>query len=168
MPSGAKRRDVRREWTVGLVALVVIAAAAGVAVWRFGGDDRPAECDALSDRVLGVESVDWDDGVTGVEGSWYGVLTDGPVQVDAEQQAELARAVADDDAGFERLVDRLDAEDAAAATRLRELLLDTSVAPAERRVDPDPQAEDRSALPEIEVDIARLRTIVVQTCDDAP
>lgn len=168
MPSGAKRRDVRREWTAGLIAAVVVAAMVALGVWRLSGDDRPAVCDALSADVLGVESVAWDNGVTAVGGSWYGVLTDGPVQVDPDQQAELAQAVADDDAGFERLVGRLDEGDAAAATRLRDLVLDTSEPAAERRVDPDPQAADRTALPEVEADIARLRTIIVQTCGDAP
>ena len=140
-----------------LVLVGVVAAGAVVAVdIARNFTDGPSEmCAALETNVRGIDSFQWDNGITGSGASWGSVLTDGVTQPSDTDRLLIAVALVDDGDGFEKLMETIPAESRPAAQRLYELA-----------IDPNADSENAAAA-QVDADATELMRLEHRACGSA-
>ena len=118
------RRSKRVLFFAGGAALGAVMAAVSI----LGTNSKsPTLCGKMERRVEGLESFQWDNGITASAASWLQVLTDGVTRSSGQDRPLIAEAVANDQAGFDALLAALPKESRPAAQRLR----DAAVSPTD-------------------------------------
>lgn len=111
---------------------------------KYASGGRPVSRSRLVAASVEAMGVEWDNGLTGSEATWYTVLGEGVQHGDEPTRQAMAEAVLEDGAGFEAILDRIPAEDRPALERLRALALHPD---AGRSLAEDPATErDRQVL----------------------
>ncbi len=120
-PKGDRRPTAAK--AVAVAAVVLSLAVTGFVLGRAltgGGTD----CSVVASRVSGLDGFAWDNGITSSGSEWISVLTDGATRADDASRRSIAAAVRADDDGFRRFRTELPADEASAAERLREFVVD--------------------------------------------
>jgi hypothetical protein len=108
-------------------------------------DDENAFCDALREKVPGIDFIHWDNGMTSGEATWAGLFVDGITHADSESRLAAAEAVREGSDGYQVVRSKAPEDLRPRLDRLRSLLLDPARSEAARD---DPRVLD---------DIAALR-----------
>lgn len=124
---------------------IVVAAVLVLGVAAFGlvrSVTNPSLCDALAARPADMPRIEWDNGITSSQATWYTVLSSGVQYGDEPTRRAMAAVVGEDEAGFEAVLERMPAEERAALERLGALALDP-VAGRSQAADPATEADIR-------------------------
>jgi hypothetical protein len=122
MRDGARR-------VLGAVVIVFVLAGASFAGWAVANADDGPNCARLSERVAGIEHVDWDNGFTSSGPEWIIVLTNGVTRGDAPSRAKIARALHAEEGAYTRFRDALPEDLGPVADRLHAVALDVERGP---------------------------------------